>query len=232
MQQVAPLSFQGQDTVQGEFAMKFKQQVLVGMAIIVGLSISRPMFGAGVTVITHGFQFLGDQSIPLWAERMAVAISERSKAQGRGGAAIFEYDPDTQSFDVFSSNVPTEPGSEGEIILIFNWSQESDDPGGGFAEAAGEALFVALMRGASLPSGSRLPLGQLPLHFIGHRRGAVVISEAIRRLGALGIRVDHVTTIDPHPARGEYEDAVTGVHTWSTITFADNYWQSDVHNLR
>jgi hypothetical protein len=87
--------------------------------------------------------------------------------------------------------------------------------------------------GAPLPP----PAGGLasrPLHLIGHSRGAVVNSDAVRRLAAAGIGVDHVTTMDPHPVNGtldepffnfDWGDAVP--QKWTNVTWADNYWRAD-----
>ena len=83
------------------------------------------------------------------------------------------------------------------MILLFNWAPDSNEVGGGFAEAAGEALFVALMKGWVRTDNSRASFVEAPLHFIGHSRGAVANSAAIRRLGALGIEVEQVASLDP-----------------------------------
>jgi hypothetical protein len=66
-------------------------------------------------------------------------------------------------------------------------------------------------------------LAELPLHLVGHSRGASVISEMTRLLGAQGVWVDHVTTLDPRPVPS-FGDA--DVRTYANVLFADNYWQN------
>jgi hypothetical protein len=75
------------------------------------------------------------------------------------------------------------------------------------------------------------------VHFIGHSRGACVISEAIRRLALAGILVDRMTTHDPHPKDGTLDFPFNpnwGDPTpvrWSNVAFADNYWRADSGGL-
>jgi hypothetical protein len=63
-------------------------------------------------------------------------------------------------------------------------------------------------------------LDELPIHLIGHSRGASVNSEIARDLGEHNIWVDQFTGMDPHPIAGDEP-----VEMWSDITFADNYWR-------
>ncbi len=66
-------------------------------------------------------------------------------------------------------------------------------------------------------------LAELPLHLIGHSRGGSVITEMARLLGAQGIWVDQVTTLDPRPVALFGDAAVT---SWANVLFADNFWQN------
>ena len=50
-----------------------------------------------------------------------------------------------------------------------------------------------------IPEMGGRPLAQLPLHLIGHSRGGSVVTEMARLLGAQGVWVDQVTTLDPRP---------------------------------
>jgi hypothetical protein len=63
----------------------------------------------------------------------------------------------------------------------------------------------------------------MPLHFIGHSRGGSVITEMARLLGAQGIWVDQVTTLDPRPVAQFGDAAVT---SWANVFYADNFWQN------
>jgi hypothetical protein len=131
-------------------------------------------------------------------------------------------------------------GSNQNIVLIFNWVDESDAPATGpnwnYAQAAGDALYAALRDPvfANFPATPPASLiADRALHFIGHSRGACVCSEAIIRLARDGITVDHLTTLDPHPVNGtldpplnfDWNDPTPA--RWSNITFADNYYRAD-----
>lgn len=195
------------------------------------LSAIQSVHAATVTVITHGFQSPAASGAiwPLpWVDSMANQIVAQAVAKG-GYGSVWAYDPGTQKFVLQSQTAPVNDPRAGleNIVLKFNWAQESDDAGGGFAEAAGEALFAALMRGGEYADGTTVSFTEVPFHFIGHSRGAVVNSEAVERLGAIGINVDHVTTLDPRPAPSPYQDSIAGVNVWSNILFADNYWRTD-----
>ena len=67
------------------------------------------------------------------------------------------------------------------------------------------------------------PLAELPLHLIGHSRGGSVVTEMARLLGAQGVWVDHVTTLDPRPVPPFGDASVT---SYANVLFADNYWQT------
>ncbi len=94
---------------------------------------------------------------------------------------------------------------QSDEVLIFDWSQESNDAAPGWAEAAGDELFARIMWTWLRKQ------RPIDLHLIGHSRGAVVNSEAQRRLywhtkrfPSLKDAVHriHVTLLDPHPANG------------------------------
>ena len=73
---------------------------------------------------------------------------------------------------------------------------------------------------------------ELPMHFIGHSRGAALLLEAAHALAESGIWVEHVTTLDPHPVDGirgplgaDFGDGPLVLS--DNIRFADNYWRTD-----
>jgi len=87
------------------------------------------------------------------------------------------------------------------VVLVLNWARQVDVQDTGFAEAAADTFFAALVgldqkAGALDPSYHRTvtqddgsvklgsgPLLEAPLHFIGHSRGVAVASEMIQRVG-------------------------------------------------
>lgn len=88
---------------------------------------------------------------------------------------------------------------------MFDWSAESNNAAPGWAEAAGERLSAAILWHVQDLG------GPVDLQLIGYSRGAVVNSEAHRRLSwhqarhpilRERIRRIDVTLLDPHPANG------------------------------
>ncbi len=201
---------------------------------------SLALFGTGAhgqpvtTIITHGYSL--DATKGAWVEGMADAIIARAIDEGAPGGAVCRYDAATGAWRLVSGElIPGEP-----VCLIFRWLQDFAKPGEdwGFAEAAADALYAAL-RDATFIDASGEPIegfdlvANRQLHFLGHSRGVVVNSEAVQRLGAAGIGVDHVTGFDPHPMDGTLDFPINfdwGDPTpqrWSNITFHDNYWRAD-----
>lgn len=64
----------------------------------------------------------------------------------------------------------------------------------------------------------------LPLHLVGHSRGASVVTEMARIFGEQGIWVDQVTSLDPVPLGGNGDAAV---RAWQNVLYMDNYWQNE-----
>ena len=182
----------------------------------------------GTTIITHGFIQGGSTSFESdWMFSMAKEIVNTHKGN------VFRYNTKTGKFD----KSPISTSDNGETVLIFDWSLESNFDGKGFSEAAGDALFAALMRsGFSLNN----------LHFIGHSRGTVVNTECVLRLLTIGIPVDHVTNLDPHDWGGgtigpdfdnhpelpeisfpgdAFLKHCPGVISWERVNFIDTYYQ-------
>lgn len=194
-----------------------------------GLATPAPADGPVTTVLTHGYSL--DSSKGPWVEAMGFAVLSRA-----GGGAIFRYDQDISAWRL----VEGRPDDGAAVVLVFRWTDDFTKPGAawGYAEAAGDALVAALraplfVDGAGVPiAGVELVSGR-DLHFVGHSRGAVVNSEAVRRLGRSGIAVDHVTSLDPHPVNGtldepfdfDWGDPVP--RTWSNVVHADNFYRAD-----
>ena len=170
-------------------------------------------------VITHGYSIYGSNDpVSTWMTVLANDIISRV-----GGGELRVYNPQSGNFDYVS-------GSGLPKVLLFGWKNETNEPGHGFSEDAGAALFAALMQG-KLQGDFDLNA----LHFIAHSRGCVVISEAVERLLVAGYPVEHVTYLDPddgglYVAYTDYDcnpDSInSGIEGWNGINWADDYWQN------
>ncbi len=187
-------------------------------------------FVGTTTVIAHGFS---PDSKGSWVEAMASAIIDRAGGSG----TIYRYTEETGVWTEVQG--AGGDGSSANVVLIFNWVPESDGVDAGpnwrYAQAAGDALS-AMLRDPTYAPDSAAPADLLTdraIHFIGHSRGACVISEAILRLAVDGIPVDQMTTHDPHPVNGtldarynlDWGDPVPV--RWDNVSWADNYWRAD-----
>lgn len=185
----------------------------------------------GVTIITHGFdQSGGNIENTSWMYTLGKSIVDKY------GGEVYFYQRNTGLFNLAYA---PKSKSKGEIVLVFDWAEESNFDGRGFSEAAGDALFAALMRS---------PFRLLNLHFIGHSRGTVVNTECVLRLLSANIPVDHVTNIDPHdwgvgPIGTDHDNHPElpkidfpgasifsnhpGVVSWKGVGFSDTYYQNN-----
>ncbi|MEK6729394.1 MAG: hypothetical protein AABY76_05155, partial [Planctomycetota bacterium] len=109
--------------------------------------------------------------------------------------------------------------SAGGAIIKVDWSDFSCNYTclkGTSTVFVGDAVFTKL---ATDLSGAWL---QVPIHLIGHSRGASVNSRLAYDLGGYGIWVDHFTTLDPQPVTtfGDFK-----VEAWKNVLFADNNYR-------
>ncbi len=154
-----------------------------------------------VTVVTHGFQLhLPMGAGPYNQPAPFVELAENISNVGGDGTVLL-YNRvtggwgDTNHDDVTNLAGAIKAGKP--LVLVMDWKQESDITDSGFAEAAGDAFFAALVKLDQQLSGM---VFRSPLHFIGHSRGTVVNSEVIQRLGTYFPQVTNIqmTTLDPH----------------------------------
>jgi hypothetical protein len=220
-----------------------------GVAAIHGIHSIRVSIKYGTTVITHGYRYSSNnlENDAKWTLTMAKAIAEQL-----GGGQVYAINQGRIDGPLSEYSI----GTIGEKIIVFNWLEESDKPVFGYTEAAGDALAAVLIEGAME---NKWSLTQL--HFIGHSRGTVVLSEAIERLalytnaanGQLpsGLSIDnkiHFTTLDAHPWDDKIFDQIgdpstawdysvnsaninQGVVCWENVAYADNYWQKKLFDL-
>jgi hypothetical protein len=196
---------------------------------------------AGTTIITHGFALVATEP-PNWTLTLGRALLRAAGDDSHCGddagetavGSLFVYQPTTGAWQLeCGSAIPN-----GEVVLVFDWSAESDglNIGGtqGFAEAAADALYASLRDPQLPPAFAAVDPLAAPVHFIGHSRGAVVNSDCVERLAAGGFAVDQVTTLDPHPVDGTLDfplDLADWLDrapiTWNNVAFSDNYWRAD-----
>lgn len=179
----------------------------------------------GTTVLTHGLQVPGssDKALSTWLWDAACMIRQKA---GRGRILVYEkasgefvpYDEispasfqEDDFYSLYTKGICLEVGTgqninapanqeDGEDILVFNWTKDSNNLGLGYSEAAASALHAAL-RQRDKDDG----LG--PLHLLGHSRGAAVMSETAERLLASGQEVEQLTYLDPHDWGYDISDA-------------------------
>ncbi len=218
-------------------------EITVGTVLTQSIS---PVFcgtttGPGVTIITAGFQGGGGpgSTPPDWTLEMAEAILERSESPG----SIFVHNPTTNTWVTPTTRgVPSE-NWEGrtpwvnsndladEIVLVFDWTWESNDLQEGWVEAAADSLFTTLVTPFSWPGNATINLLTRPLHFIGHSRGTVLNSLAASRLAYHfpTVAISQFTTLDPHPStvHNDPGSASQLLNIPDNISWADNYYRED-----
>src|SRR3954466_4003628 len=129
------------------------------------------------------------------------------------------------SFTRDSGQKPLDETTDAEMIVKLDWGAVS----GGDVLTQDVASVVAdyMIRG----HGDVPPLVSMPIHLIGHSRGASLVVALSQDLGKRGIWVDHLTSLDPRPIDIDlpfglsHSDAK--MRTYDNVVFADNYWRTD-----
>jgi hypothetical protein len=192
-------------------------------------------FLTGVTLIAHGY----GGSISDWVATMANVIAQQSgtpASQPRYAMTVTDPGHDGGPLTVASTRLGPAPGAweSNEIIVLLDWSDVAGSfPFGYYRNTfdVGAAVATKLVGSLSIPD-LATPLAELPIHLIGHSRGASVISEVAKGLGQRGVWVDQLTYLDPHPVDGvnepfglNYGDAPMRVY--ENAIFAEDYWRTD-----
>jgi hypothetical protein len=207
-------------STRGAFAAGASCLWILGTGAVLGLV--GPARGAGVTVITHGF----NGNVTEWVIPMGDKIPQYL---GFPGSNSTSYQVSiTKSGSVYSlsqtflDGVNPLTSDSGEIVIALDWSSLDGLFQGSTTTIATNAA-LALLSTNLIPDLAGRPLAAMPLHLIGHSRGASVMAELARILGAQGIWVDHVTTLDPYPLSLNGDPAMVN---YANVLFADNYWQN------
>ena len=190
------------------------------LAVLVFLCGAPPAPGAGVTVITHGF----NGNVTDWVIPMGDKMAQYRTFPGTNSASyqisVTRPGGVYSVSQTFLDGVSPLASDSGEIVLALDWSTLS---GGAVPTTAIATQAVAALLATNLiPELAGRPLVELPLHLVGHSRGASVIAEMARLLGAQGIWVDQMTPLDPHPESLFGDPAMKN---YANILFTDNYWQ-------
>ena len=199
--------------------------LLTALALALSAQCATPT--CGLTIITHGFQKPGipligsDGALPAWVSEMAGAINARTGAN----LPIYRFRYDKANATVVPQNGDVDLSLKGGAIILLDWVGVADELGVYPAQNVADYFFNYLFERRH--NGLWLP--EIPIHLIGHSRGTSLNSRLAYRLGQKGIIVDQVTTLDPHPVRGlfdeQYKDWIP--ETFSNVVFADNYFQTE-----
>ncbi|MBN2293355.1 MAG: hypothetical protein JXM70_13080 [Pirellulales bacterium] len=152
-----------------------------------------------VTILTHGFQPMPIIGDPLYQQPEGFITLAHMIAESGGDGHVLRYNRETGKW---VEDITLEDGAgaleDGKpVVLVLDWNKESNISDSGFAEAAADASFAAMVQLDAELGGK---LFASPMHFIGHSRGTVVNSEIVQRVGTYMPEIDniHVTTLDPH----------------------------------
>ncbi len=193
------------------------------LAILLFLCAISRTRAAGVTLITHGF----DGDVESWVIPMSEAIPGYPNFPGsnytayeisitrNGSGQLVASQSFLDGADALASDTS-------EIFIKLDWSTLSGI-GGASTVAVANTAAAALLSSNMIPALGGHALTEWPLHFIGHSRGGSLVTELARILGAQGVWVDHVTTLDPRPVSALGDP---GMKNYANILFADNYWQN------
>jgi Big-like domain-containing protein/proprotein convertase P-domain-containing protein len=197
---------------------------------------------SGVTLIAHGY----GSNINEWVAEMANAIGLRPDVdidQPRYAVRVVDNthtdktDPLDVTIEHLSGPSPTDFATDNpEIMILLDWSDVAGEGLGGFWRSTKDVArdVASKLVDPDFFTDLSAPLAQLPMHLIGHSRGASLVGELAHNLGKLGIWVDQVTTHDPHPVDdhmepwlGSWDFDDAPMQAWENVAFWDNYWRTD-----
>lgn len=187
------------------------------------------MLLSGVTLITHGYQLSGN--VGPWLDRMADEVADRVGPDASVFKLVVEEDANKLFISSFNQrygpSLSSGTNSRGEIVISLDWADASNDlifiSTTDIAELVVPDLFAnPMLRGLGVG------LMEMPMHLIGHSRGASMALEMARIIGEMGAWVDHITLLDPNDHAGIDEDV--GRPT-DNVVFAEDYYQNSIGNV-
>jgi hypothetical protein len=222
----APLTMPGIEellsTLNTSRHLRLQAGCILPLAALVFLGFSTPAPGAGVTVITHGF----NGNVTDWVIPMGDKIPQYHSFPGSNSTSyeisITQNGSAYAISETFLDGVSPLTSDSGEVVIALDWSSLSGLFGPSTSIIATNAA-LALLSTTLIPELGGRPLASMPLHLVGHSRGASVMAELARILGAQGLWVDHVTTLDPYPLGLNGDPPMVN---YVNVLFADNYWQN------
>jgi hypothetical protein len=178
---------------------------------------------SGVTLITHGW----NSGVTDWVSAMADFIVIQAGGESRAAEYTLKVADVGGAMVVQSPTRDSGTSSWEQAVLKLDWS----DWDGGSKSTTDVANVVADYLTTHQFDGRWL--FESAIQLIGHSRGASLNTVLAERLGQLGIWVDQVTTLDPHPVDGvreplpflNYGDAP--MTSWKNVAFWDNYWRTE-----
>jgi hypothetical protein len=190
------------------------------------------LHAAGVTLVTHGL----NSDVDSWIIPMAGKIPHSQNFHAANFTCYeMHFITNAQGKIVIAQTKldgvnPTNSDS-GEIFIKLDWSQFSNGYSSNTTQIA-TAVVPALFQTNFIPELGGKSLVELPIHLVGHSRGGSLVCEITRLLGAQGVWVDQLTTLDPHPLNNDgFNDFIwsavdaTAV-PYVNVLFADNYYQT------
>jgi len=204
---------------------------------------------SGTTIISHGAVDalgFGEPGPPEWVAGTASAIANRIEAEHKdksGNVAQFRMELedsfgtnlDVTEWQFFNGYAPStardqfdpeaiKSALQGESIIALDWAESAqwlEEQTEDVAQVAADYLVSELGELGNMLLSS-------PIHLIGHSRGGSVVSALAKSLGEIGISVDQVTTLDPHPTSNDYGNGIFDeITVTNNVVFADNYWRRD-----